>query len=236
MAQNGFEGGYLVAFDGIANTFLAQVNPLIVDVIRQRAIVHHHRSGDMVVSETEPHWTGLVLAGMARVFLRTDDGRQVTLRHALPGGSIGIGALLGEDSVSAQAVTDCEVLSLDTHQMKELARTHVSLAFAIAQEMSERLMETYHEMVIREQGSVRQRLARQLLHFAGNVASAEPLELPMSHEEIADAIGSAREVVSRHLSRFQTEGMLVLERGRVRLIDPVQLDLAAREGMMTPGG
>jgi hypothetical protein len=34
----------------------------------------------------------------------------------------------------------------------------------------------------------------------------------MSHEEIADAVGSAREVVSRHLARFQADEMLALER------------------------
>ena len=105
----------------------------------------------------------------------------------------------------------------------------LSLAFAIAQETSVRLMETYREVVIREEGSVRQRLARQLLNFAGQVDPSDPLLLPMSHEEIADAVGSAREVVSRHLARFQADEMLALERGRIRIVDPVRLDSTARQ-------
>ena len=217
------------AAEGIASSFLADVDPSVLEAIRQRAVVHHHRSGDMVVSETEPHWTGIVLAGMARVFLTTKGGRQVTLRHARAGGSIGIGALLGEGTVSAQAVTRCDVLSLDTGQVVRLARENVSLAFAIAEETSLRLMETFREVVIREQGSVRQRLARQLLHFAGQVDPSDPLVLPMSHEEIADAIGSAREVVSRNLARFQADEMLALERGRIRIVDPVRLESTARQ-------
>jgi CRP/FNR family transcriptional regulator len=91
------------------------------------------------------------------------------------------------------------------------------LGLAIAKEISIRLMETYREIVMREQGTVRQRLARQLLHFAGETDHPErPLVIPMSHEEIADALGSAREVVSRHLARFQAEDMLTLE-SRVRM-------------------
>lgn len=215
--------------DGIANSFLAGVDPSLVDAIRQRAVVHHHRSGDLVVPEHESRWTGIVLRGMVRVFLRTSSGRQVTLRHAKPGSSIGIGALFGEGSVSAQAVTNCEVLALDSDQVLRLAQDNLSLAFAIAEEASLRLVETHRELVIREEGSVRQRLARQLLHFAGDVRPDEPLVLPMSHEEIADAVGSAREVVSRHLQRFQAEEMLALERGRVRLVDPVRLGRAARQ-------
>lgn len=215
--------------EGLANSFLAVVDPPTLDAIRQRALMHRHRAGDIIVTETEHHWTGIVLAGMARVFVSTRGGRQVTLRHARPGGSIGVGALLGEGTVSAQAVTACDVLSLDTEHVLRLARENASLAFAIAEETSLRLMETYREVVIREAGTVRQRLARQILHFAGQDDPADPLALEMSHEQIADAIGSAREVVSRHLARFQAEDMLALERGRIRVVDPIRLDSTARQ-------
>src|SRR5262249_45059498 len=119
--------------------------------------------------------------------------------------------------------------SLDTRQVMRLARTNASVAFAVAEEASQRLLDVYREIVIREEGSVRQRLARQLLNFAGQVDPDDPLALPMSHGEIADAIGSAREVVSRHLARFQAERMIELERGRIRLLDPVRLDSTARQ-------
>lgn len=218
----------MAATDSLAGSFLAHLDPSLVVAIRQRAVVHHRRSGD-ILCESDDHWTGIVVSGMARVFLRTPGGRQVTLRHAQTGGSIGIGALLGNGSVSAQAVTDCVAMELDHAQVLRLAEEHASLAMAIAAELSLRLTETYREMLIREQGSVRQRLARQLLHFAGEVDPDRPLVLPMSHEDIAEAVGSAREVVTRHLSRFQAEQMLALDRGHITLTDPVRLHQAAQE-------
>jgi len=184
----------------------------------------------MVVSDAEHHWTGIVLAGMARVYLTTLAGRQVTLRHARPGSSIGIGAVLGDAGVNAQAVTDCHVLALDTERMRSLAQRHSSLALAIGQELSARLTETYLEIVIREQGTLRQRLARQLLHFAGEIEPEQPMVLPMSHEALADAVGSTREVVSRHLQRFQSERVLELRRGHIRLVDPVSLLATVEQG------
>jgi CRP/FNR family transcriptional regulator len=219
----------MTSTNGLRASFLASVDPSTVDAIRQRAVVHHHTSGSLVVSEDEGNWTGIVLKGMARVFLRTPDGRQVTLRHARAGGSIGIGALLGKGAVSAQAVTDCRVMRLDHEQVVRLAEHDARLALAIATELSVRLMETYAEIVLRERGSLRQRLARQLLHLAGEQGEVEqPLVLPMSHEELADAVGSAREVVSRHLARFQSEEIVALNRGRITLIDPLRLDETAR--------
>jgi CRP/FNR family transcriptional regulator len=67
-------------------------------------------------------------------------------------------------------------------------------------------------------------LARQLLHFTGHQEErGQAFVLQMSHEELADAVGSAREVVSRHLARFQAEEMVALDRGRITLVDPVRL-------------
>ena len=215
--------------DRFARSFLAELEPSVLVSVLQGSQVHHCRSGDIVVSETDAHWTGVVLSGMARVFLRTPSGRQVTLRHAQPGSSIGIGALLGDGAVSAQAVTGCEILRLDRAQVLRSAESNASLALAIAKEASIRLVETYREIVIREQGSVRQRLARQLLNFAGELEHPDTLVLPLSHEDVADAVGSAREVVSRHLERFQTEQMLSLDRGQITLVDPIRLDLAAKQ-------
>jgi CRP/FNR family transcriptional regulator len=217
--------------DGFAAGFLANLESSVLEDIRRRASVHHHRVGDIVVSEADGPWTGIVLSGMARVFLRTSGGRQVTMRHARAGESIGIGAVLGEGAVSAQAVTDCVVMKLDRGHLLRLAEERPAVAMAIARELSVRLIETYREIAIREQGSVRQRLARQLLHLAGVSEPRDLLRLSTSHEELAEAVGSAREVVSRHLERFQVEGMVELERGRITIVEPNSLEIAARRSV-----
>jgi CRP-like cAMP-binding protein len=211
----------------LGGSFLATLEPSLTDSICQRAVVHHHRSGDTIVSETEGRWSGIVLSGVARVFLRTEAGRQVTIRHARRGATIGIATLLGEGSVSAQAVTDCAVMKFDPEHVLHLARTHPALALAIAREVSAVLIDTQREIVIREQGSVRHRIARHLLTFAGEFDPEKPLVVPMSHEELADSVGSAREVVTRHLARFQADGLVTLDRGQITLVDPVGLDDAA---------
>jgi len=213
----------------LRSSFLATVDPRVVDALTRRAVVQHVDAGELVVSETDSEWTGIVLSGMARVFLRTPSGRQVTLRHATAGGSIGIAAVFASGSISAQAITDCDLLPLDTHKLVTLAHAHPDLAMAIARELSVRLVETYGEIVIRAQGSVHQRLARQLLHLSSVRGPHLPLAVTMSQSEIADAVGSAREVVTRHLHKFQTDGMLRLERRQVIIVDPLRLHEAARQ-------
>ncbi len=151
------------------------------------------------------------------------------MRTATAGGSIGIAAVFAAGSISAQAITECELLRLDTQKLVKLAHAHPDLAMAIARELSVRLIETYREIVIQAHGSVHQRLARQLLHLSSIRGPQRHLAVKMSHSEIADAVGSAREVVTRHLDRFQADGMLRLERGQVTIVDPLRLHEAARD-------
>ena len=159
----------------LRGSFLAQLQPALVESIRQRAVVHHHPRGDTIVSEADGRWTGIVLSGVARVYLRTEAGRQITIRHPRRGETIGIAALLGESTVSAQAVTACAVMQLDPEHVMQLARTHPALALAIAREAGAVLFDTQREIVVREQGSVRQRIARQLLTVAGEFDPDEAL-------------------------------------------------------------
>ena len=49
-------------------------------------------------------------------------------------------------------------------------------------------------------------------------------ELRLTHETIANHLGSHREVITRMLRYFQSEGMIKLSRGAVRVLDPVRLE------------
>jgi CRP-like cAMP-binding protein len=212
----------------VRTSFLGDVDPAVAEALTQSAVVQRFQAGEVFVSETDSQWTGIVLSGIARAFLRTPAGRQVTLRHTKAGGSIGLAGLLGAGSIAAQAVTACEVLRLDNEQVMNMARVHPGLAVAIARELSRYLRETFSEIVLRDQAPVRQRLATQLLRATSERDSPGPLLVEMSHSELADAMGSAREVISRHLAQLQRDGLLHLERGRIVIIDPPRLREAAQ--------
>ena len=54
-------------------------------------------------------------------------------------------------------------------------------------------------------------------------------ELVLTHEKIARHLGTAREVVSRMLKYFQTEGLVVLSRGEIRIQDAEHLRKRAEQ-------
>ena len=58
------------------------------------------------------------------------------------------------------------------------------------------------------------RLANYLLNTAGDTDS-----IHTTHQQIADELGTAREVITRLLKDFEADGKLTLQRGLIRLLD-----------------
>jgi CRP/FNR family cyclic AMP-dependent transcriptional regulator len=72
-------------------------------------------------------------------------------------------------------------------------------------------------------GSVRQRVVRQLLDIAAERQRGAELVAPVTQQQLADGIGSAREVVARVLRELRKERLVTTEVGRVVLLDPLRL-------------
>ena len=69
-------------------------------------------------------------------------------------------------------------------------------------------------------------VAPWLLAFRA-ASQSDDFDLPMTHEQLAFHVGTVREVVTRNLKRFQDDGILMAERGRIRILRPDLLETEA---------
>ena len=76
--------------------------------------------------------------------------------------------------------------------------------------------------------SVDKRLAALLIEEAQNTGEEE---FPLTHDRAARELGTAREVVTRMLRYFQQEGLVLLSRGKVRILDRDRLYALAEESL-----
>jgi CRP/FNR family transcriptional regulator, cyclic AMP receptor protein len=107
------------------------------------------------------------------------------------------------------------------------AEADVRVARAFLSEISERVTGFIYEIPGGVFASVRQRVARHLLDLAapedanGNRDGA--LIARVTQQELADAVGTVREVVVRVLRALRTEGAVRTERDRIVIVDPASL-------------
>jgi CRP/FNR family transcriptional regulator len=197
--------------------------------VSARALTHNE-------GEAQPHLE-LVVEGVVRVFVSADDGRTMTVGYCRPGCLIGVMSLFMEDCstedcrmpVYTQALTDTSLLRLVPSTVSHAARDNGVIAVALLHELSEAARQFIHEFPGSVFTTVRQRVARHLLDLAADGPSlatsgaCEPLTVIVSQRDLADAVGSVREVVARALSELQGAGMVCTYRDHIEILDPVRL-------------
>lgn len=171
----------------------------------------------------------LVVDGLIRAYLRSSDGREVTVRYVGAGEVVGLATVIsGAGDHGVQALADTAVVWLATYRLRALAARHAGVAWPLARYLAQQVLigqELLAEDVFR---SVRARVARHLLDLAAREGAQFVVDT--SHRTLADAIGSVREVVARAVRALLDEGLIERAGTRIVLLDPAALHRAASGG------
>ncbi|HEY8736569.1 MAG TPA: Crp/Fnr family transcriptional regulator [Candidatus Dormibacteraeota bacterium] len=174
----------------------------------------------------------IVSSGLVRIYLSAPDGRQITLRYAGVGDLVGATARpsVNVDS-GAQAVEQSSLLHLDPVRLDRLSKSEAELSLALVQEMEERLRRAHRWLAICAFARVRTRVARDLLERAlATERMTQGTMLRATHQDLADGIGSVRDVVARAIRELRRDGVIESHRDGVTIIDPDRLLLEAEIG------
>ena len=182
-------------------------------------------AGHGVYTEADAERLALVLHGLLRVYMLDSDGRQVTVRYVRAGHLLGVPALIGGPApVFVQAVTPGAAYFFDIDRVKRTARGDASVAWALAEESVHRLYDALEELAGNAFASVRQRVARHLLDLAASRPGAGGRLIAFaSQQDLANSVGSVREVVARVLAELREAHMIGTSPGRVEILDPVRM-------------
>jgi len=168
----------------------------------------------------------IVVSGIVKVLGRNPSGREIVLYRIENQGScvLTTSCLLGGELYPAEGITETEVTAF-------LIR-HADFQQALAESAQLRsfIFDSYGERLSKMIGLVQEiaferiekRLARYLIDHVG-----PGFVLLRSHQEIADELGTAREVVSRQLKSFEQKEWVALSRNQVMFLNKEGLKMVA---------
>jgi CRP/FNR family transcriptional regulator len=182
-------------------------------------------AGHTVYAESDAERLAVVVRGLLRVYMHASDGRQVTVRYVRAGDLLGVPALVGGPApVFVQAIVAGAAFFFDVARVKHLARADPSIAWAFAEESVRRLYDVLEELAGNAFASVRQRIARHLLDLAASRPGRDGrLTAFVKQQDLANSVGSVREVVARVLAELRADDLIRTSPGRVEILDPVRL-------------
>ncbi|MCQ4087819.1 Crp/Fnr family transcriptional regulator [Saccharibacillus sp. JS10] len=164
-----------------------------------------------------------VIEGSFHFYKINAEGKQHTVCIVNEGGMFGEIPLfsLGTRGTYTEATADAIVFSIPTEPFEQLLRKHPELAIRLLSELSHRLSQQ-EELVDQ---LVFQNLRGKVLYFLQRVSKKlniqenehHELNIPLTHQELADMIGATREAVSLTLKELAQEGVLTTSRGNIRV-------------------
>ncbi len=172
-------------------------------------------AGELLFSEGEP-CTGLniIASGKVRIFKTSMSGREQVLAVNGPGESVAELPVFdgGPYPASAVAIESCEIAFISRRDFNAYCMEHPEVALKVLSVVGARLRRLVGIIEELSFTTIRQRLISVLLKLARSQGKrterGTEFLLPGTHQELANQLGTVRELISRNLMRLQAEGLI----------------------------
>ena len=184
----------------------------LADLLIERRIPKHQT---IVEEGLAGDYMYVIRDGQVKVTKLSGDGREKILGLLGPGDFFGEMSLLdnSERSASVKSLTETRILALSRNDFLKELRNNPDLAMAVIQELTRRVRQMDEQASSLSFQRVKERTRGLLLRLAKEESSREGrLATPaLTHQQIADMIGTSRETVTRVVKRLKEQGWLEQE-------------------------
>ena len=166
-----------------------------------------------------------VNGGRVKISKVTRDGKELTLAYRGPGDLFGELSLLegGPREEMAEAVENALITEVERGEFERLVQRDGMVGYRLMKIFAERRREIENQIENLVFKDVNAKLAQLLLRLGGEYgvddARGTLVALKITHQEMANLIGSTRETVSLTLSQFKRKGLIQTEGRKVILAD-----------------
>jgi CRP-like cAMP-binding protein len=195
-------------FSGVSTEVLASIASLLIErrFPKHKTIVEEGAPGDYMY---------IIAEGSVKVTKLSGDGREKILELLEVGDFFGEMSLFDEAprSASVKAMSDVRILALARNDFLHLLSRSPDLALSVIQELTRRLRQVDEQASSLSFQRVKERTMGLLLRLAKDASNHEGRRKTpvLTHQQIADMIGTSRETVTRAVKGLKEEGWLEQE-------------------------
>lgn len=202
---------------------LAQQNKMVGESL----LVRSFKAGETVCDADEMvNALFLIASGRVQLYRTTRDGRRFVIATLGPGSMFGEASLLGGQGPDTRAVAleSGSVWVMPAQQALEVSSTDAMFGFGLMQAIGQRVVEAENRLEQMAYSTIASRLAGLLLELGRDDPKGV---VRVTHQELADMLGTWRETISKTLQDFRRRGLVASGRRQLTLLDAEGLQLEA---------
>ena len=207
--------------------YFQDLEPRTLERIRTAMFEVQAGKGQLLFSEGEPAEAMYgVRSGQVKIFKLSPDGREQVLRIAGPGECFNEVPIFdgGPNPANAQALEPTRLWGIRRTDMQRVLQEHPAVAFGFLKAFAGKLRYFTRKVEDLSFRSVTSRVAKLLLEIAEDDDSGG-LRLPprFTQQEMANVVGTAREMIGRAFKVLEKEGAIKMDRHRVVIVSRAAL-------------
>lgn len=187
--------------------------------------------GFRLFHEDDPSGDVIVLCtGQVKLFCTSKDGKTLILKIAMPGDVLGLGAVISGSryEVSAEVIEPTEIKTIPRQEFLTFLQDHGQASLHAAKALSEEYKAAFFDARrLALSGSAAARLAGLLLDWGKAASCGKPemrFTMALTHEDLANMVGTSRETVTRLLARFKRDGLIQVRGSALLILAPERLE------------
>jgi len=195
-------------------------------MLATRSVRKLFSTGELLFSEGEPcNGLHIIARGKVRLFKTSVNGREQVLSVNVSGESVAEIPVFdgGPYPASAVALEETEIVFISRRDFSAYCLEHPEVALKVLAVVGARLRNLVGIIEELSFTTIRQRLISVLLKLAESegkkTARGIEFQLPASHQQLANQLGTVRELISRNLMRLQAEGLLDVDARQIVVKD-----------------
>lgn len=200
----------------------ADLSPREIRAIAEAAPMHDVPRGTLLYT---PHRASDVLfivkKGRVRVYRTASDGRSLTMSIVTPGHIFGQMPLLGQrmDGTFAEMLDAGVLCVMGAADVRRLLFSDPRIVARVAELLGARCA----ELESRLSDSVLKNVPARICSTLATLAGSPPSPIKLTHDQVADLVGTTRETTTRVLGDLRERHLILLRRGRIEVLDPLAL-------------
>ena len=200
-----------------------------LEEMSNRKTCTYYKHGQSVFHEgVMPVGLFCVNAGKIKLHKMGTDGKEQIVRLVKPGDILGYRALMSDTpySASASVLEDATVCMIPREVFFSILKENNQISDGLMKILCQTIQESETKLTEMAYKPVRERLAEALLYLLRTYRdeeSDEPFTIPITRENLAALVGTAKETVIRLLSQFKAEGIVSTQGRKITILNEKEL-------------
>ncbi len=212
------------------NSFLEDASKVLPtkDLCRDKKVRNYAKKATIYTEGDKPSSVFFVESGEVKAFKFHPDGKELITDLYKKGDFFGFEPILenADYKDSTVALQDCSLVVIPKNDFLTLIHSQRDVAASFISLLSRKIADKESQLLNLAYSSVRQRTAEALLKT--KMLREGEDKIYISREDLSKIVGTATESVIRVLSEFKDEGLIEIESGKIRILDPARLEKVVR--------